>query len=197
MAEERNADEQRSEFLCFADNFHQYSVELVEGTIEQIKNDEDKLFVRNIGNVALHITSNLRRELRIVYEQVEGDMRQSLDDSTNLLGGNALLDNTLDLMRRDDASRRVNWSKILKIAEAVKKILDSIVQALTPLGIIPGSILNITSKMEDILKALDNILQTIAEVFGGRALRQRMHEEELQVLRVKQEVARLKKIRYS
>ncbi len=175
MAKARRQPAEASEFVRFMTNFDQFIRNLVSGSVERIEDIEDRAFAETIGEAAIHIGANLRRECTALYRNSEGDVRQRLDVSTMRLGANTLSEGVLKLMAAPRATRGKVWDKITQIIEALKKILEDIL-GISIFGVSLGDLLNIGIDISEVLRVLDNIIQTIAGLFGGKALADRMYE---------------------
>jgi hypothetical protein len=58
-----------------------------------------------------------------------------------------------------------------------------------------SDILNLAIDINEILRVLDNIIRKIGEIFGGKSLSIRMYDEELQNIRMTQELIRVRNLK--
>ena len=185
-----------SDFLRFADLFHEYFIELTRRTAESLDNEADRKYAQTPSSAIGEITGTLRQNLRVSYKRVGGDAKQFPDRQTKNLGAVPLVENVMNLMQQANTKSGL-WDKIMEIHEAIKKILTMILHPpiAGPLNDIIKQILDFLSPLEGILWMIDNLLQTIGDLFGGKKLQQRMVDQELTNLRVLQEIEKLRNIR--
>jgi hypothetical protein len=98
--------------------------------------------------------------------------------------------------KKNPAERRGFWSKFYEIIEAIKKIIKDIMNV-SLFGVSLNDIIGLAVDIDEIFRVLDNIIQTIAGLFGGDRLRQQMYEAETRNIDMEMKLIRLKQLKYS
>ena len=185
-----------SEFLAFLSNFNSYLKLMSDGTVERIKDPEDQEFARLLSRTVVTIGENLEAEFSKAFEEADEDVQASLDRATKIYGANTLTGDLLSEMQPKQAKKGGFWKKIIEIVEALKKILRDILN-LEIFGVSLSDILGGVIDIDGILRVLDNIIQTIGDLFGGRALAQKMYDIEMRNVKMTIELTKLRKLRHT
>lgn len=192
---EENKKEATPHFPQLLKNFESYVALLLNTTVPTIKDPEDRTVAEALSQTAKHITSNFVTEAAEMYRLLDGNTQARFDSATRQLGGNELMASYVDASKRNAAERRGFWSKFYEIIEAIKKIIKDIMNV-SLFGVSLNDIIGVAVNIDEIFHVLDNIIQTIAGLFGGDRLRQQMFEAETRNLDMEMRLIQLKKLKY-
>ncbi len=193
MAEKESPSGQFQKLL---ENFASYVSMIAKNGIERISDKEDRLVGESLAKTAIHIVTTFAADAGEMYLNVESDVRTKLDNATRRIGGNVLIETMAANATGESAKLSGFWEKAFEIIEAIKKIIKDIM-SVSLFGVSLSDIIGIAVDIDEIFRVLDNILQTIAGLFGGSRLQQRMYEAEVRNIEMEMRLVKLKQLKWS
>lgn len=184
-----------SEFLDYARNFNLYLKKITEGTLVRLKNETEKKYASVLGATVIAIGDHLELQLTNHYARSGGPVRAQMDLTTKNFGANSLAEGILGLIEAENKDSEGLWGFILETVEALKKILQDIVD-ISVFGVSLDDLLGgLGMDFDDIMGKLDNIIQVISELFGGEMLHKKMYEMEMRNVKMMYEIRKLRRLK--
>lgn len=186
-----------SQFLLVLKNFDVYVSTLVRNVVPLVEDPEDRVAAEALGTTATRMASTFTADAGELYRSLDGDVQQRMDTASRQMGGNDLVANMLGAVEKTAARAKGKgfWKNFTRIIEAIKKIIKDIM-SVSLFGVSLNDLIGVAVNIDEIFRVLDNILQTIAGLFGGKDLQRTMYEDEVRNIEMEMKLITLKRLKF-